>query len=446
MKWGFETSALENYFSSSSRRKLYTYMNNASTKYVCAGHLSTSSFVFVFHPNNGSIIEVKQINYDLSYSSPIINANGRISDDKIILAMKVSSTTRFFVTFINIDTWDLNSFYAEGSYDLEGFSSLFNTDQIYMIFDDSTNSIDFTIRATYDKLHYTELFSQMATTADDVTNNFTFTSISPTQTQGTDTASDLSITPTASGLGYDSSKSYNVTANIHSTSTPIYTSPMNTSSTFGPIPFDCYSTTTSASNANFTSNLSFKSSDGSAVPNWVYFNPSTPEILVTDNTAVSENTYSISNAYTGVFQNVTFVTNVTVNITSAVSSGIQNSTNSTTTESTENTCKKENEYCLGASSNFVCGAYIALIALAVIFTSAVVFIVLYYILKKMRTGRTRVNNQDDENASGYIENQYRPETEVQVIEGQNAEELQVNKVYVTQNTRPSSVARNTWIN
>ena len=126
--------------------------------------------MFVFYPSNGSLIEAKQLGYDSSFTNPKIDANGRISDNKIVHSIKVASTSRCFVTFINIDTWELKSFYAEGSIRLKGLSSLFNTDQIFMAFIYSPNY--FTIKTAYDKLNYTELFKPMENTIEDVRGNF----------------------------------------------------------------------------------------------------------------------------------------------------------------------------------------------------------------------------------------------------------------------------------
>ena len=170
MNWAVQADALEDYYTITSRRLYYSYINDASTKYVWSTQLSTTFIVFVFYPSNGSLIEAKQLGYDSSFTNPKIDANGRISDNKIVHSIKVASTSRCFVTFINIDTWELKSFYAEGSIRLKGLSSLFSTDQIFMAFIYSPNY--FTMRAAYDKLNYTELFKPMENTIEDVTLTF----------------------------------------------------------------------------------------------------------------------------------------------------------------------------------------------------------------------------------------------------------------------------------
>ena len=358
MNWGTQMDAFEDIFANTAKARLYSYINNANTKYVYLGQYSTASLVCIFHPSNGSLIEARQFAYPFTYSSSTLKANGRISDDKIVHSIRISSSTRAFVTFINIDTWESSSYYVDRSVYLEGFSPLFNTDQIFLILDDSTTSSDYTMVAPYDKLHYTEVFEQTSITFEVITSNFTVNSLTVVQTLSSNTPSDLTITPTTPTFETDTARSYKVTANIHSTSTATYNATVNTTTTLGPIGFDCYTMNVNATNANFTNSISFSHSEGLDIPGWVYFNPSDSEVLVFNNTEVSSNVYTITNSLTGVFDNITYATNFTINIV-------------------EDSTTNDDEYCLNESSKALCGLYIGLIAFASIVVLVFIIVALY---------------------------------------------------------------------
>ena len=112
---------------------------------------------------------------------------------------------------------------------------------------------------------------------------------------------------------------------------------------------------------------------------------------------VSLNTYSVTNGYTGVFENITFTTNFTINITEV--------------STAEN---KNDDYCLNASSKAVCGIYIGLICFAIIALGVFILVLLYCKLKKPNRDMSQVN-QVDANESHCINEEFRPTTQAQQI-------------------------------
>ena len=107
---------------------------------------------------NGNMIAAKEFNYPLlSFSSLLIFASGKISDNKAIIA---SRDDRFHVlTIVNTATWVANTFYAADSgINLYSFVPLFNTDQIVLLYY-ITDSHRFTLQTAYDKLDKTEMFT-----------------------------------------------------------------------------------------------------------------------------------------------------------------------------------------------------------------------------------------------------------------------------------------------
>ena len=69
LNWGVQVSALEDIFSTGEAQRIYSYINDASTKYVCTAQLASTSLMFVLHPSNGSLIEAKQLSYEFSFAS-----------------------------------------------------------------------------------------------------------------------------------------------------------------------------------------------------------------------------------------------------------------------------------------------------------------------------------------------------------------------------------------
>ena len=145
---------------SHSKALTYPYVNSDSTKYSWINYWGTYYEILVFHPTNGSIIESKQLSYSTSFSSSINVANGWISDDMIVLSMYTSSENSNLLDFINTTDWTLISYKGSSQRKLNGFSSLFNTNQIILLFGDSNNQVDYTLQIAYNKLNMTEFFTQ----------------------------------------------------------------------------------------------------------------------------------------------------------------------------------------------------------------------------------------------------------------------------------------------
>ena len=205
----------------------------------------------------------------------------------------------------------------------------------------------------------------------------------------------MTIIPTTPNIETDTDKTYKVTANVYSNQIVTYNETVNTTAIFGPIGFDWYEVVTSATSTNFTNDVSFNHSEGLNIPSWVFFNPSTPLVLVSNTSEASVNTYSVTNGYTGVFENITFTTNFTINITEV--------------STAEN---KNDDYCLNASSKAVCGIYIGLICFAIIALVVFILVLLYCKLKKPNRDMSQVN-QVDANESHCINEEFRPTTQAQ---------------------------------
>ena len=192
--------------------------------------------------------------------------------------------------------------------------------------------------------------------------------------------SSQSVTPNDITLYIDSDKTYNVTLNIFSTNVETYTRTVDTSTSVGPIEFDCYEVSTSARDANFSNQLTFAQSNGSSLPNWMTFDSTTASVSLSIPNEESSDTYTITNSYTGVFGSTfTLTTNATISLTSATTS-LTNGTNS------------DDDYCLNASSEGLCAFFVILIVAGVVGVVALVIFVSALIYCKYKCKRSR---QDD---------------------------------------------------
>ena len=86
------------------------------------------------------------------------------------------------------------------------------------------------------------------------------------------------ITPADTNLITNTDKTYKVTLNLHSTNLETYNGTVNTTATIRPLKFDCYGVITSAATVIFSNQLTFSKSDGSDLPSWMTFNPSTGSV------------------------------------------------------------------------------------------------------------------------------------------------------------------------
>ena len=220
-------------------------------------------------------------------------------------------------------------------------------------------------------------------TLTNITSNYTFGSETISGAASTESLSDISgsLTPEAITLTTDSATSYKVTVNVHSGNVETYNATANSASTIGPLSFDCYEVVTSASDANFSNQLTFVESTGSSLPSWLTFNASTASVSISNPSAASSDTYNITNTYTGSLGN-TFAlnTSLTINIV-------------------EGTTTSDDDHCLNASSEGFCALFAILIAVGVLATLIIIGVILYCKLRKPRTGRTRVEQLDPAEAN-----------------------------------------------
>ena len=246
-------------------------------------------------------------------------------------------------------------------------------------------------------------------TFGNITSNFTFAAETITGAASTDTLSDISgsLTPAAINMTTDSATSYKVTLNVHSANVETYNGTVNNATSFGPIGFDCYDVVTTASSANFTNNITFAQSNGSSLPSWLTFDNTTANVSISSPSAVSSDTYTITNTYTGSL-GVTFTltTNATISIVEEITTNntVNNTTNNTTTTPDENN-NKDDDHCLNASSEGLCAFFVILIIFGVLAPVIIIGAIIYFKLRKPKVdtnraeqlNQTEVNNVQDDN-------------------------------------------------
>ena len=72
------------------------------------------------------------------------------------------------------------------------------------------------MKIVYNTLHNTVPFEEMTTTATVITTSFSFGEKSLTQTQGSDTAKNLTLVPATPTLQTDTDRTYLAVVNVHS--------------------------------------------------------------------------------------------------------------------------------------------------------------------------------------------------------------------------------------
>ena len=175
---------------------------------------------------------------------------------------------------------------------------------------------------------------------------------------------------------------------------------MNTTSTIGPVKFDCYDMTTTPNNGSFSNNLTFAQNQSNSLPSWLSFDSSTSTITSTNPDTASSDTYTITNTYTGVFgTSIALTTNLKITVAGLTSTNNTNSTNtnSTNTNSTNTSSDSKNDdnYCLDTSSEAVCGIVVTVIIVAGLALIIFIAVCCFYILKKVRKRANRVQVERD---------------------------------------------------
>ena len=135
-------------------------MKNDLSKFFAIGQLATTLVIFDFDPSNGNLNDARELSFSsLTFTSMLYLIGGAISDNKLLVSTKTSSSEYYIVSIINTDAWTVSSYQAQPNVILffVGFSKLFSTDQIVLTLRQA--SIYFAIRTAYDKLNMTELFT-----------------------------------------------------------------------------------------------------------------------------------------------------------------------------------------------------------------------------------------------------------------------------------------------
>ena len=214
----------------------------------------------------------------------------------------------------------------------------------------------------------------------------------------------------------DSATSYKVTLNVHSANVETYNGTVNTTTTLGPIGFNCYDVVTAASSADFTNNITFAQSNGSSLPSWLTFDNTTANVSISNPSEVSSDTYTITNTYTGSLGTTfTLNKNVTISIVG----------DTTTPENNE-----DDNHCLNASSEGFCAFFVILIIFGVLAPVIIVGAILYFKLRKPRVdanrveqlNQTEVNNVQDDNLPPTHQQNCNPYNEAVDIDKLAAEE------------------------
>ena len=396
--WEVQSATLEDVYSDKFLRNIFSFVNDDSSKLINILQVGLFPVVIVLNPADGTLIDARRIENNLTYASARLRASGKISSNIIMVSIITDTPVYNLLNFINTDTWEMTSYTSENVIKSLGFSSLFNSDQIVLILQDPSFSY-FGLQASYDKLHTTELYNQSTFTLANVTGNLEFNTSISIFTLESENATSLTVTPSDTTLQTDPAKTYEVTANIFSTNVTTLTGDLNSTS-LGPIEFDCYSVTTGASTANFTNQLSMTQRDGQAIPSWMEFNSSTASLSLTS-PEVSSGTYNVTNLYTGVLGNFTLNTQILINITEV----IQQTNNQTNNEKND-----DDDSCLGASSKGLCALFVLLIIFAVLGPIILIGLFIYFKFKRSKgtIKKTRLNQvqptdeiEGEENNNGH---------------------------------------------
>ena len=338
-----------------STRAMFSALNDDSNRLINIMQTDLAPIVILLNPADGSLIDAKKVEYNLTYSSGALQASGKVSNNTIMVSYVGYSPNVSPLVFINTETWELTSYLSRVFIVPSGFTPLFNTNQIIMLVQTSTPEY-FTLQADYDKLNATELFEAATYTLSDVNSSFGFSEPHIPYTNAGEATNSLDPTLSDPTFATDANKTYDVTANIYSTS--VATLEGNVSSTsLGPVEFDCYSVTTSPSSVNFSGQLSMTQGDEQAIPSWMTFNSSSATLSLSSPEVSSAN-YTVTNSLVGLFSNLTLDTNVIINITEVSS-------------------QENDEHCMGASSEGLCGFFVTLIIFGVLAPTIFIAILIY---------------------------------------------------------------------
>ena len=366
--WMVESAPFEGTYTSDETRAIFSSLNDNSSKLVNIMQTDLTPIVIVLNPADGTLIDARKVEYNLTYGSNMLRASGKVANDTFMVSFVGFSPDVSPLVFINTETWAITSYISKVVVIVNGFTPLFNTSQIIMLMYTLTPNY-FTLQVDYDKLNATELFDPATYSLADINGSLGFTTASSNFTQATHTLN--SFTPTVSDIAFneDPSKTYEATANFFSSSGATLEGDTKSTS-LGPIELDCYS----VSNSAFSNQLSMTQSDGQAIPSWMAIDSSSATVSLTS-PEVSSGSYTVTNTFVGVAANFTSETNVTINIVQA--------------------SENEDDHCLGASSEGLCGFFVTLIILGVL--APVIFIaILIYVKFIAPSGPSNMTKLDQE--------------------------------------------------
>ena len=148
---------IEDIYSDISKRNSYNYVNDDSTKYFSLSRSNSTFNIIVLHPNNGSHITTKIVTPRAS-SIAVTNANGRFSNNLMLMHIPVSFPSSDILILVNTDDWTVTTYKSSSYRFLYNFSPIFDTDQILLLGLDFSKGF-YTLQAAYDKLDKTEFYS-----------------------------------------------------------------------------------------------------------------------------------------------------------------------------------------------------------------------------------------------------------------------------------------------
>ena len=248
-----------------------------------------------------------------------------------------------------------------------------------------------------------------------MTNNYTFTDYTITHSRVSEGTSSYSSDIADLTIASDADKSYDVTANVFSASVETYNASVGTSSTIGPLNFDCYTVNTAATVTNFNNSLTLNQSDGQSLPSWLSFDATSVNIAVSSPTSAGSDNYKIANNYTGVLGSFTLDTELTISV-------VGGSTNNNTNNNSNN----DEDHCLNASSEALCGVYVAIIVVVPLIVIIAIGALVYCKFKKRSQEDLSRVNEDDNDVPNIEDEANRSNTDRQ-DQVQDAELLDSNK-------------------
>ena len=145
--WIVESPAVENSYSSNTTRAMFSFLNDDSNRLINILQIQLLPIVIVLNPTDGTLIDAKKIDYNLTYPIGQFLASGKVSDNTAMVFFAGFTPFVSPLVFINTETWEQTSYISTVFLVGAGFTPLFNTDQIIMVA--RTNNLEyFTLHST----------------------------------------------------------------------------------------------------------------------------------------------------------------------------------------------------------------------------------------------------------------------------------------------------------